>query len=151
MKGEPTSAPNPTSHRRLVCVAGNWSGFRGARYNPSGRHIAYALSDVPKILRSLRLEDIVGLYMRPPKHAIVLSVDEKSHIQALDGRPVRSAAEAGKGRQHDPCLEGPSTSTLFAALNALERTVTALHAAPPIIKSSSVSGMPSSARGRPAR
>ena len=31
-----------------------------------------------------KLEDIVGLYMDPPKHAIVLSVDEKSQIQALD-------------------------------------------------------------------
>jgi hypothetical protein len=33
---------------------------------------------------AVKLEDIVGLYVAPPKHAIVLSVDEKSQIQALD-------------------------------------------------------------------
>ena len=31
-----------------------------------------------------KLEDIIGLYVEPPKHAVVLSVDEQSQIQALD-------------------------------------------------------------------
>jgi hypothetical protein len=70
-----------------------------------------------------KLRDVVGLYLDPPKHAIVLSVDEKSQIQALDrtqpGLPMK------KGRAgtmtHDYIRHG--TTTLFAALNVLEGTV----------------------------
>ncbi len=70
-----------------------------------------------------KLEDIVGLYMSPPEHAIVLSCDEKSQIQALDrtqpGLPLK------KGRcgtmTHDYKRNG--TTTLFAALNILDGTV----------------------------
>jgi transposase len=72
-----------------------------------------------------RLEDIVGLYLNPPEHAIVLSVDEKSQIQALDrtqpGLPLK------KGRAgtmtHDYKRHG--TTTLFAALNTLDGSVLA--------------------------
>jgi transposase len=67
-----------------------------------------------------KLRDIVGLYVDPPAHAVVLSVDEKSQIQALDrtqpGLPMK------KGRcgtmTHDYKRHG--TTTLFAALNVLE-------------------------------
>jgi transposase len=67
--------------------------------------------------------DVVGLYLEPPAHAIVLSVDEKSQIQALDrtqpGLPMK------KGRAgtmtHDYKRHG--TTTLFAALNVLDGTV----------------------------
>ena len=67
--------------------------------------------------------DIVGLYVDPPEHALVLSVDEKSQIQALDrtqpGLPMK------KGRcgtmTHDYKRHG--TTTLFAALNVLEGKV----------------------------
>ena len=70
-----------------------------------------------------KLEDIIGLYLSPPEHAIVLSCDEKSQIQALDrtqpGLPMK------KGRlktlTHDYKRNG--TTTLFAALNTLEGTV----------------------------
>lgn len=70
-----------------------------------------------------KLKDIVGLYLDPPAHAVVLSVDEKSQIQALDrtqpGLPMK------KGRAgtmtHDYKRNG--TTTLFAALNVLEGTV----------------------------
>ena len=45
-----------------------------------------------------KLEDIVGLYMHPPEHAIVLSCDEKSQIQALDrtqpGLPLKRGRAA---------------------------------------------------------
>ncbi len=71
-----------------------------------------------------KLHDIVGLYVNPPAHAVVLSIDEKSQIQALDrsqpGLPMK------KGRlgtmTHDYKRNG--TTTLFAALNVLEGTVT---------------------------
>src|SRR6201987_5178083 len=67
-----------------------------------------------------KLEDIVGLYLNPPEHAIVLCADEKSQIQALDrtqpGLPLK------KGRAgtmtHDYKRNG--TATLFAALDALD-------------------------------
>ncbi len=70
-----------------------------------------------------KVEDIVGLYMHPPKHAIVVSIDEKSQIQALDrtqpGLPLK------RGRcgtmTHDYIRNG--TTTLFAALNVLDGTV----------------------------
>ena len=70
-----------------------------------------------------KLEDIVGLYMDPPKHAVVLSVDEKSQIQALDrtqpGLPIKPG-KAGT-MTHDYIRNG--TTTLFAALDVLDGTV----------------------------
>jgi hypothetical protein len=70
-----------------------------------------------------KLEDIVGLYLAPPKHTIVLSVDEKSQIQALDRTQPGLPLKPGKvgTRTHDYVRNG--TTTLFAALNVLEGTV----------------------------
>jgi transposase len=70
-----------------------------------------------------KLEDIVGLYLNPPEHALVLCADEKSQIQALDrtqpGLPMK------KGRcgttTHDYKRNG--TATLFAALDTLQGQV----------------------------
>ena len=81
----------------------------------------FKLSNDPDFVAKLR--DVVGLYVDPPAHAIVLSVDEKSQIQALDrtqpGLPMK------KGRlgtmTHDYKRHG--TTTLFAALNVLEGKV----------------------------
>jgi Homeodomain-like domain/DDE superfamily endonuclease len=70
-----------------------------------------------------KVEDIVGLYMSPPAHAVVLSIDEKSQIQALSrtrpGAPVRPGRPATM--THDYKRHG--TTTLFAALNVLDGTV----------------------------
>ncbi len=81
----------------------------------------FKLSNDPRFVDKLR--DVVGLYVDPPAHAIVLSLDEKSQIQALDrtqpGLPLK------KGRAgtmtHDYKRHG--TTTLFAALNVLDGTV----------------------------
>src|SRR5271163_3853204 len=81
----------------------------------------FKLSTDPKFVE--KLKDVVGLYVDPPAHAAVLSVDEKSQIQALDrtqpGLPMK------KGRlgtvTHDYRRYG--TTTLFAALNVLDGTV----------------------------
>lgn len=81
----------------------------------------FKLSNDPHFVAKLR--DVVGLYVDPPAHAIVLSFDEKSQIQALDrtqpGLPMK------KGRlgtmTHDYKRHG--TTTLFAALNVLDGTV----------------------------
>jgi transposase len=70
-----------------------------------------------------KLEDIVGLYMAPPRHAVVLSVDEKSQIQALDRTQPGLPLKPGKAgtMTHDYVRHG--TTTLFAALNVLDGTV----------------------------
>jgi transposase len=81
-----------------------------------------------------KLEDIVGLYVDPPKHAVVLSVDEKSQIQALDRtqpglpiKPGKAGTTVGCGvptapqATHDYLRNG--VTTLFAALNVLDGTV----------------------------
>ena len=70
-----------------------------------------------------KLNDIVGLYLNPPEHAIVFSCDEKSQIQALDrtqpGLPLK------KGRcetmTHDDKRNG--TTSLFAAMNTADGTI----------------------------
>ena len=60
-----------------------------------------------------KVEDIVGLYMHPPAHAVVLSIDEKSQIQALDRTPV--------GR----CMQRHTHQEFIRFLNAVERAVPA--------------------------
>jgi transposase len=70
-----------------------------------------------------KLEDIVGLYMSPPEHALVLCCDEKSQVQALDrtqpGLPLKKGRAATM--THDYKRNG--TTTLFAALNILNGQV----------------------------
>ena len=81
----------------------------------------FKLSRDPKFLS--KLTDVIGLYLNPPERAVVLCVDEKSQIQALDrtqpGLPLK------KGRcgtmTHDYKRNG--TTTLFAALELLEGKV----------------------------
>lgn len=81
----------------------------------------FKLSRDPKFLE--KLTDVVGLYLNPPQKALVLCLDEKSQIQALDrtqpGLPLK------KGRcgtmTHDYKRNG--TTTLFAALNVLSGQV----------------------------
>jgi transposase len=70
-----------------------------------------------------KLEDIVGLYVDPPKHAVVLSVDEKSQIQALDRTQPGLPLKPGKAgtMTHDYLRNG--VTTLFAAFDVLEGTV----------------------------
>jgi len=70
-----------------------------------------------------KVEDIVGLYMHPPAHAVVLSIDEKSQIQALDRTRPGLPIKPGKcgTMTHDDKRHG--TTTLFAALNTLDGAV----------------------------
>src|SRR5438034_5476882 len=83
--------------------------------------VSFKLSNDPQF--AAKLHEIVGLYVDLPDHAIVLSIDEKSQIQALDrtqpGLPMK------KGRAgtltHDYKRHG--TTTLFAALDVLEGKV----------------------------
>ena len=102
---------SPSSVRRI------WAG-QGLQPH---RVRTFKISNDPKF--AAKLKDVVGLYVDPPAHAVVLSIDEKSQIQALDrtqpGLPMK------KGRcatmTHDYKRNG--TTTLFAALDTLEGKV----------------------------
>ena len=83
----------------------------------------FKISRDPKFVE--KLEDIVGLYMAPPEHALVLCCDEKSQVQALDrtqpGLPLKKGRAATM--THDYKRHG--TTTLFAALNVLDGQIIA--------------------------
>jgi transposase len=83
----------------------------------------FKLSPDPLLIPKVR--DIVGLYLHPPDHAVVLCVDEKSQIQALDRtaplRPLRPGQ--AERRTHDYKRHG--TTSLFAALDTKTGTVIA--------------------------
>lgn len=119
----------------------------------NGRLVAEALTDVSadavwRVLRRYRIHlqrrrswcvstdpefapkaaDIVGLYLAPPEHGVVLSVDEKPHIQALEraqGYLRLPSGEALRGFGHEYKRHG--TSTLFAALEVATGQVRAGH------------------------
>src|SRR6266446_3989080 len=75
----------------------------------------FKLSPDPQLIEKVR--DIVGLYMNPPDHAVVLCVDEKSQIQALERTQPMLPMRPGQPerRTHDYLRHG--TTTLFAALD----------------------------------
>ena len=79
------------------------------------RHKTFKLSTDPFFVEKVR--DIVGLYLNPPEHALVLCVDEKSQIQALERSQPLLPLGLGyvEGVTHDTKRHG--TTTLFAALD----------------------------------
>src|SRR3989441_2679728 len=81
----------------------------------------FKLSRDPKFLE--KLSDVVGLYLNPPQKAVVLCVDEKSQIQALDRTQPGLPSKKGRcgTRTHDYKRNG--TTTLFAALSMLDGKV----------------------------
>jgi len=70
-----------------------------------------------------KVEDIVGLYMHPPAHAVVLSIDEKSQIQALDRTQPGLPLKPGKAGTMTHDYKRHGTTTLFAAFNVLDGAV----------------------------
>src|SRR6202045_4138525 len=97
--------------------------FRGRVSHPLQPHRlrTFKRSNDPKFAE--KVEDVVGLYMDPPAHAVVVSIDEKSQIQALDRTQPGLPLKPGKcgTMTHDYKRNG--TTTLFAALNILDGTV----------------------------
>jgi len=75
----------------------------------------YTLSQDPLFIEKVR--DVVGLYMTPPANALVLSVDEKSQIQALNRTQPILPLALGSVERRTPDYERHGTTTLFAALN----------------------------------
>ena len=82
---------------------------------------AFKLSNDPAFAEKLR--DVVGLYVAPPAHAVVLSVDEKSQIQALDRTQPGLPLKKGRGPTMTHDYKRHGTTTLFAALNVLSGEV----------------------------
>jgi len=70
-----------------------------------------------------KLEDIVGLYMSPPEHALVLCCDEKSQVQALDRTQPGLPLKKGRAQTMTHDYKRHGTTTLFAALNVLDGQV----------------------------
>src|SRR5207302_7571290 len=102
---------SPSSVRRM---------WKGHGLQPH-RVRAFKISNDPNFAD--KLKEIVGLYMRPPAHAVVLSIDEKSQIQALDRTQPGLPLKPGKcgTMTHDYKRHG--TTTLFAAFNVLDGMV----------------------------
>ena len=80
-------------------VSNLWRAITSSHIGPS----TFKLSRDPRFLE--KLTDVVGLYLNPPDKAIVLCVDEKSQIQALNRTQPGLAAQEGPLRNHDPRLQ----------------------------------------------
>src|ERR1700687_2882755 len=92
-----------------------WRIWRAHGLKPH-RVEAFKISNDPAFAE--KLEDIVGLYLNPPEHALVLCVDEKSQIQALDRTHPGLPLKRGRGATMTHDYKRNGTATLFAALNA---------------------------------
>ncbi len=143
--GRPHTVTTPVMERRVVDAVRMEKPLLGNRW--SVRSLARALDmEQTAVFRTLRkyrlqphrtrgfkfsndpkfeekLHDVVGLYLNPPEHALVLSYDEKSQIQALNRTqlilPIRP--NLPEGRSHDYRRNG--TTTLLAMLNMLDGKV----------------------------
>ena len=82
---------------------------------------SFKLSRDPRFVD--KLQDVVGLYLSPPDHALVLSVDEKSQIQALDRTQPGLPMKRGRAETMTHDYKRNGTTTLFAALNTLDGRV----------------------------
>ena len=78
---------------------------------------SFKLSNDPLFIE--KLEDIVGLYLDPPEHALVLCCDEKTQIQALDRTQPGLPLKRGRGKTMTHDYKRNGVTTLFAALNML--------------------------------
>ena len=82
---------------------------------------SFKLSTDPQFAE--KLHDIVGLYLHPPEHALVLSLDEKTQIQALDRTQPGLPLKRGRCQTMTHDYKRHGTTTLFAALSTLDGTV----------------------------
>jgi transposase len=81
----------------------------------------FKVSRDPKFIE--KLEDIVGLYMSPPQHALVLCCDEKSQVQALDRTQPELPLKKGRAQTMTHDYKRHGTTTLFAAMSTLDGTI----------------------------
>ena len=116
------SKPKTATHRSTRGLAGElglsqssvgriWRAF-GLKPHKAG---TFKLSNDPFFVEKVR--DVVGLYMSPPERAIVLCVDEKSQVQALDRTQPLLPLKPGQAERHTHDYVRNGTTSLFAALN----------------------------------
>jgi transposase len=139
--GRPRTARKAANVERVVRItleetpegATHWSTRRlAAHLNTSASAVAriwrahglkphriesFKLSNDPRFIE--KLEDIVGLYLDPPEHALVLCCDEKTQIQALDRTQPGLPLKRGRGTTMTHDYKRNGVTTLFAALNML--------------------------------
>ena len=84
-------------------------------------HETFKVSRDPKFME--KLTDVVGLYLNPPQKAVVICVDEKSQIQALDRTQPGLPLKKGRCGTYTHDYKRNGTTTLFAALDMLEGKV----------------------------
>jgi transposase len=118
------STPKGATHwstRQMAKKAGLSQSSIGRIWRAFGlqphRSETFQLSKDPLLVEKVR--DIVGLYMNPPDSALVLCVDEKSQIQALDRTQPLLPLRPGQAERRTPDYQRHGTTTLFAALNVL--------------------------------
>lgn len=102
-----------------------WRFLRAQKIDLAARK-SWCQSNDPEFVA--KAAEIVGLYLHPPEDAIVLAVDEKPHIQALEraqGYLKLANGRALTGRSHDYTRNG--TSTLFAAFDVITGKVATAH------------------------
>jgi transposase len=85
---------------------------------------SFKISKDPKFAE--RIHGVIGLYMNPPEHALVLCCDEKSQIQALDRTQPGLPLKKGRGQTMTHDYKRNGTATLFAALSTLDGKVISL-------------------------
>lgn len=81
----------------------------------------FKLSNDPDFVE--KLTDVVGLYLNPPEHALVFSIDEKSQIQALDRTQPSLPLKKGRAGTLTHDYKRNGTTTLFAAFDVLKGEV----------------------------
>ncbi len=121
---KPENATHWSTRELAKAVGANQSlVFRVLRANGLKPHLVktFKVSNDPRFEEKLR--DVVGLYLNPPEHALVISADEKTSIQALDRTQPELAIKKGRcgTMTHDYKRNG--TTTLFAAIEMAEGKV----------------------------
>ena len=116
---EHSSQRHPLVHAHHGARSGHQRGQRAAHLARTRTQAApvetFKVSNDPEFAG--KLEAIVGLYLNPPEHALVLCVDEKSQIQALDRTQPGLPLKKGRGQTMTHDYKRNGTATLFAALN----------------------------------
>lgn len=125
VSGPPTGAASHWTGRMLAKAVG--ISLRSVQRILEAHQLAphrirtFKLSNDPQFAE--KLKDVIGLYVDPPAHAVVLSVDEKSQIQALDRTQPGLPMKPGRAGTMTHDYKRNGTTTLFAALNVLDGTI----------------------------
>ena len=124
--GPPPAGRSRWTTRLLAKTVGHTSSSMSKLLRRSGLkpHLVrtYKVSRDPAFAK--KVQDVVGLYLNPPTHAIVLSVDEKTSIQALERTQVPLPLRTGRAVRHTHDYKRHGVVDLFAALEVATGRVT---------------------------